>query len=126
MSGVFLNYDDVRRLVKVLGHHRPAKPSAPSDIAAKYDGQQGFEIIASALGISGGVFLNRILQSTFSEVDGVPMSWQQYCDLCLVMLKRDLTTCRHTERLEIVANCLGWRADALMHDLKHKSSRRHH
>ena len=107
MSQIFLNYDDVRNLVSTLGKTRPTKDARPS-----------FTVIEAALGMPAGMLLDRLIRDGAKQDFGVHLSWQKYCDLCLAMEATDLTAVRHTERLEVVAKCLGWRADALMHQLK--------
>lgn len=107
MSRIYLNYDDVNDLASALERSRPEKDLLPS-----------FKIIATAFDLESGELLERLIQVGPHEQCGVPLSWQQYCDLCLAMETRDLTQCNHTERLEVVAASLGWRADILMPFLK--------
>ncbi len=108
MSHIFLNYDDVRNLVSALGKHRPTG----SDTLAC------LTFFAAALNTSGGLFIARIRFDDPIEGIGIQMTWEHASKLSSAMLSQDLTVVRHTDRLEIVADCFGWRADALMHHLK--------
>ena len=111
MSMIYLNYNDVNALVSALGRSRPEKDLRPC-----------FKIIASAFGLGSVELLDRLVQVGPHQECGVPLTWQQYCDLCLAMETRDLTQCSHTERLEVVAASLGWRADILMPYLENTTS----
>nr|WP_250808440.1 hypothetical protein [Neorhizobium tomejilense] len=107
MSSIFLNYSDVRRLVSTLGEHRPTDDSLSC-----------VSIVAAGLDAGRGLLLNGLQEPTPSEGSGIGMSWEQYAALCSEMRSQDLTALRHTDRLAVVARCLGWRADAMMHHLK--------
>jgi hypothetical protein len=108
MSHIFLNYDDVRGLVSALGKHRPRGRD-------QLDCQT---FIAAALNTGSGLFIARLRFQSPIEGTGIQMTHEHVSKLSLAMTTRDLTTLRHTDRLEVVAGCLGWRADALMHHLK--------
>ncbi|MCS4089944.1 hypothetical protein [Rhizobium sp. BK176] len=108
MSQIFLNYDDVRGLVSWLGKHRPR--------ARDPLGCQAF--ISAALNTGNGLFVARLRFETPIEQIGIQMTLEHVTKLSRAMTAKDLTVLRHTDRLEIVANCFGWRADALMHHLK--------
>ena len=107
MSGIFLNYDDVRRLTKILGRHRPTDDSLSC-----------IRLIAAGLGTTIGLLHNKLQGDGASSDVGINMTEAHYRDLCVTIRSHDLTAMRSTDRLEAIARSLGWRADALMHHLK--------
>jgi hypothetical protein len=108
MSHISLNYDDVRGLVSWLGKHRP-HPRDPRDCQT---------FISAALNTSSGLFIARLRFGEPIEQIGIQLTLDHVTKLSHAMITQDLTALRHTDRLEVVAGCLGWRADALMHHLK--------
>lgn len=108
MSHISLNYDDVRGLVSWLGKHRPHAR----------DPQDCQTFISAALNTSSGLFIARLRFEGPLEQIGIQLTLHHVTRLSHAITTQDLTALRHTDRLEVVAGCLGWRADALMHYLK--------
>lgn len=107
MSEIFLNYDDVRHLVKTLGKYRP-EDNALSRV----------QLVSAGLRTNVGLFHNRLHSGEAPSGVGINLTLDHYQRLCEALRNSDLTEMRNTDRLEVVAGALGWRADALMHHLK--------
>jgi hypothetical protein len=108
MSDIFLNYDDVRHLVKFLGKHRARGDDSLSRI----------QLVAAGLKTNVGLLHNGLQAINSDSLSGINMTQDHYSDLCVAIRSNDLMSMRHTDRLEVVARSLGWRADSLMHHLK--------
>lgn len=109
MSGIFLNYDDVRRLVKHLGERRPTGGTV-TDAGS---------LLADGLNTP----FSRLETKVWSkhppmEPEGIELTLEIYEKLRALIISSDLTRLPQVKRLSAVAECFGWRADALMHSLK--------
>jgi hypothetical protein len=108
MSSIFLNYDDVRHLVKFLGKHRHDDDTSFARI----------RLVAAGLRTDVGLLNSGLQSDGVSCGTGINLTQERYADLCVAIQSHDLRTMRNTDRLDVVARSLGWRADALMHHLK--------
>jgi hypothetical protein len=108
MSDIFLNYDDVRHLVKFLGKYQPDEDTSFARI----------RLIAAGLQTNVGLLNSRLQSNDTAGGTGINLTRERYADLCVAIQSHDLMNMRNTDRLEVVANALGWRGDALMHHLK--------
>lgn len=122
MPAVFLNYHDVRKLVSALGEKFLERPYIlATDL-----------VIAQALGSSHHSLRQAITVDSFHEkpsadavpldVTGVQLTYTAYSQLRHAIATQKLDLMKNTERLEVVAGILGWKADALMHWLKTTTS----
>lgn len=108
VSSIFLNYADVRNLVGYLG-----KPRQQSEYYFAID-----KIIADGFRTNHYHLRQGVMDPSGSPGTGVNLTEAAYFTLRKAVGEMDLSKQKHTRRLAIVAEAMGWKADALMHFLK--------
>jgi hypothetical protein len=108
MSDIRISHADMRNILSYLGR---AKPN-------RHDQFEAVDVVAQSLGIPIDDIFDRVGLSAASDLPGVPFSKGAFEKLVEAVSENDLTSMKNTERLAVVAACLGWKPDVMMHLLK--------
>jgi hypothetical protein len=108
MSDIRISHADMRNILSYLGRIRPNH----------HDQFEAVDVVAHSLGIPVDNIFDRLRLRSVSDLPGVPLSKEAFEKLVEAVSVKDLTSMKNTERLAIVAACVGWKPDVMMHLLK--------
>lgn len=108
MSDIQISHADMRHLLSILAKEKPHHSTQ----------LEAADLIANGLQIPRDNFFDRLRSLNDEDSAGVVMTSGAFESLLAAVETRDFTTMKNTERLVVVAECLGWKPDALMHHLK--------